>query len=216
MSLNFRKSWTEFKALIDAGQLQWQYEENSERYALYGAQGQFTYITEVVKDGGATQTTFEASYKAHATSVIKDGSFITDYSTPDQRLKIALSPPAPPAGQTAVNVSAVDLVSGTSFSDTVYVIPNGKTLTIQSFSGGAEASTGNSDGASKVELWSDPNGNGTGMTLIRVAYAANSNFDFVLNRVFVGDGTAAIRLRRTRLDSGNREVAAFWDGYRTP
>ena len=53
---------------------------------------------------------------------------------------------------------------------------------------------------SKVELFYDPNGNGTGMTLIRVAYVNGDSFSLDLNRELgPGNGTRAVRLRLTNL-----------------
>lgn len=68
--MNFNKSWAQFKALIDAGQIQWQYEESDDLYNLYGAQGPFTYTTTIMKDDGQDHTDFEANYKDNATTVI--------------------------------------------------------------------------------------------------------------------------------------------------
>lgn len=59
-----RRTWTEFKSLIDSGKIQWQYEEFSELYDIYGLQGLFQYETRIFKDGGADQIDFEGNYKA--------------------------------------------------------------------------------------------------------------------------------------------------------
>jgi hypothetical protein len=129
--------------------------------------------------------------------------------TSDGRLKVAQEPPAAPATTTPVDVGGIASVSGT-VSDTTYVITNTKTLVIQNFNGGG-APVG---GGSKVELFYDPAGNGTGMTLVRVAYVYGNSFSFDLNREFgPGNGVRAMRLRRTNLSGGAREIAGFFTGY---
>jgi hypothetical protein len=129
--------------------------------------------------------------------------------TADGRLKVAQEPPAPPPATTPVDVGGIAMV-GNSPSDTVHVITNGKTLVIQNFSGGASP-----EGAgSKVELFDDPNGNGTGMRLLRVAYVSGSNFSFDLNvQLGPGNGVRAVRMRRTSLGGPSREIAAFLAAY---
>ena len=129
--------------------------------------------------------------------------------TGDGRLKVAQDPPAPPPATTPVNIGGIQVVGNTP-GDTVYVIGTGKTLVVQNFNGGA-APVG---AGSKVELFDDPNGNGTSMVLLRVAYVLGSNFTFDLSRQFgPGNGTHAVRLRRTSLGGASREIAAFLTGY---
>jgi hypothetical protein len=128
--------------------------------------------------------------------------------TADGRLKVVQEPPAPPPATTPVEVGGIALVGGVS--DTVYVITNGKTLVIQSFSGGG-APEGK---GSKVELFDDPNGDGAGMTLIRVAYVNGNSFSLDLNReIGPGNGTRAVRLRLSNLGGASREIAGFFTGY---
>lgn len=129
--------------------------------------------------------------------------------TADGRLKVAQEPPTPPPATTPVDVGGIATVGNTPV-DTVHVIANGKTLVIQSFNGGA-APEGS---GSKVELFYDPNGNGTGMTLLRVAYVSGSSFSSDMSRELgPGNGTRAARLRRTSLGGASREIAAFLAGY---
>jgi hypothetical protein len=129
--------------------------------------------------------------------------------TADGRLKVAQEPPTPPPATTPVDVGGVQLVGNTPV-DTVHVITNGKTLVIQNFNGGAPPE----GSGSKVELFYDPNGNGTGMTLLRVAYVSGSNFSLDMARELgPGNGTRAARLRRTSLGGASREIAAFLAGY---
>lgn len=129
--------------------------------------------------------------------------------TADGRLKVAQEPPAPPPATTPVDVGGIATVGNTP-ADTTHVIGTGKTLVIQNINGGA-APVG---AGSKVELFDDPNGDGTGMTLLRVAYVNGSSFSLDLNReVGPGNGTRAVRLRRTSLGGASREIAAFLAGY---
>ena len=129
--------------------------------------------------------------------------------TADGRLKVAQEPPTPPPATTPIDLGGIAVVGNTP-QDTLYVITNGKTLVIQNFNGGA-APEGS---GSKVELFYDSNGNGVGMTLLRVAYVTGSSFALDMNReVGPGNGTRAVRLRRTSLGGASREVAAFLAGY---
>lgn len=129
--------------------------------------------------------------------------------TADGRIKIATEPPSAPGGATPVDVVADSIIATTE--DTTYTITNGKTLTIQNFNGGG-ASSNNGD---TIELFYDPNGNATGMTLIRVAYVPDTggNFSFDLKATFVGNGTRRILVRRTRGAGSSARVSAFWAGY---
>lgn len=130
--------------------------------------------------------------------------------TLDGRLKVEDAVPSAPPGTTAVNQAASGNVGGDASVDTLWVIPNTETLTLQRFSGGSEFDK--EDMQSKCSLFYDPLGTGAGMTLIRVAYLPG-NFDFALNQMFTGDGTRQIRMRRTRMAGGTLEIASFWDGY---
>lgn len=124
------------------------------------------------------------------------------------RLVVSANATIVPAASTAVARSAQSDLTGTE--DDVYTITNGKILTVSRFAGGAE---GNSGKRTKCELYYDPNGNGTGMTLIRAMYLGGTNYEFTLDEKFTGDGTGAIRMRRERLDGAADEVAAFWNGF---
>ncbi len=94
--------------------------------------------------------------------------------------------------------------------DTTHVIGTGKTLVIQNFNGGAPPV----GSGSKVELFDDPNGDGSALTLLRVAYVSGSSFSLDLSReVGPGNGTHAVRVRRTNMGGPSREVAAFFAGY---
>jgi len=130
-------------------------------------------------------------------------------STSDGRLQVSTAV-APPPNTTQVKIQATGNVTGVD--DNVYIIPTGETLRIQRFSGSAEI---DDSGGQKIELYYDPNGNGSGMTLLRVAYVGGNVFEYALDYTApaVGDGTRSIRMRRERLSGGAKEVAGFWDGY---
>lgn len=122
------------------------------------------------------------------------------------RLQVSTSTPTPPSTTPVTRTIQVDK-SGSQTDE--YLIPNGETLTIQTFWAGAEG-----DGkTSKAELYYDPNGNGSGMTLIMAAYVGNTNSQADINEEFVGNGTRKIRLKVTRLDAGKAEMFARWKGY---
>jgi len=129
--------------------------------------------------------------------------------TADGRLKVAQEPPTPPPATTPVEIGSIEVVSGAPV-DTTRVIGSGKVLVIQNLSGGA-APIGS---GSKVELYDDPSGNGSGMTLLRVVYVNGTSFSLDLSRELgPGNGTRAVRLRRVSLGGPSREVAAFLSGY---
>lgn len=129
--------------------------------------------------------------------------------TADGRLKVAQEPPAPPPATTAVDVGGIATV-GINPVDTTHVLATGTTLVIQNFNGGAPPV----GSGSKVELFDDPNGDGSALTLLRVAYVNGSSFSLDLSReVGPGNGTHAVRLRRTNLGGPSREIAAFLAGY---
>jgi hypothetical protein len=125
------------------------------------------------------------------------------------RLVVSANATIVPAASVAVEQSDVSDLTGTD--DLVYVIPSGKKLTISRFAGGAE---GNSGKVSKVSLFYDPLGTGSGMDTIRLMYLSGNNWEFGLDYQVTGDGTKAIRMRRERLDGASDEVAAFWSGFR--
>jgi hypothetical protein len=131
-------------------------------------------------------------------------------ATSDGRLITSSVVSAPP-GRTPVNFEVQSNVAGNGSADTTYLIPSGETLTIQRFAGGAQGDASGS--GSKIELWYDPAGTGTGMTLVRTGYVRDGNFEFSLDNEYTGDGTALMRVRRTRFSGGALEMAAFFDGY---
>jgi len=123
------------------------------------------------------------------------------------QLKVVTPAPAPPEGTTGVSRTEYGSVSTTD--DDVYIIPNGEDLVVQRLSGGAE--TGN--GGSVIELWYDPNGDGTGMTIIDSIMADGSSDQHSLDVTYTGDGTKSIRMRRRRFGGGAIEIFGRWEGY---
>ena len=122
-------------------------------------------------------------------------------------IPVSVPPPPPPEGTTPVTRTAYNSVSGSS--DDIYSIPNGETLTIQRLSAGAESiNSGN-----VIELWDDPNGNLTGMSIIDVIFADGASDQHDINQDFVGDGTRRIVMRRLRLSGGNASIFGKWSGY---
>lgn len=123
------------------------------------------------------------------------------------RLKVSQEPPEPPTGTTAVTQSEYGNVS--TIDDLEYLIPNGETIYLQRFVAGAEQT----NGGSVVELWYDPNGNGTNMTIIDTIFCNGTSDQHDLNESFVGDGTKKLRLRRRRLSGGAVLIFGRWEGY---
>jgi len=125
------------------------------------------------------------------------------------QLKVVTPPPSAPAETDPVSDGDIYTPGKNGGTATLtYTITNGQTLYLQKFNGGTEATAG------KFELYYDPNGNGTGMTLIRVAYLNIGNFDYDLSDNYEGDGTAGVRLIATNNTNTNGlEFAMFFTGY---
>lgn len=140
-----------------------------------------------------------------------DGLYGDVSLTTTGRVRISNDPPQAPGGTVTVDITADSNVAGNTSTDNFHLIPSGKTLVIHSFNGGGATGV---DGH-VIELFDDVNGNGTGMTLIRVAFVGSSggNFSFDLNVTITGDGTRGIRTRRTRIGGGSARIAAFWSGF---
>jgi len=124
------------------------------------------------------------------------------------RLKVSQEPPTSPAETTAVKITEYSIVS--NFHDNIYVIPTEETLTIQRIVAGGGKSA---QGTAKVEIWYDPNGNGTNMEIIDVLYVDGISDFHDLYEQYIGDGTKAIRLRREKIGGGSVEIFARWEGY---
>lgn len=117
-------------------------------------------------------------------------------------------PPETPSGKVGVIQTEYDSVS--VIDDNIYVIPNGETLKIQRFTGGAEI---DSVAGSVVELYCDPLGTGIDMTIISLIFTSGTTQQVDLNEVIIGDGIKAIRMRRRRLGGGGKEMFGSWEGY---
>ena len=150
---------------------------------------------------------FEVEVKAGGV-VIQDSAGDEADVTPDGRLQVSTQPPPAPEGTIAVYEYEYGNVSNTH--DNVYVIPNGETLKLTRLSGGAEC---DSDAGSSIELYYDPNGDGTGMTLIDLIFASGNSDQHDLDQEYVGDGTKSIRLRRRRFSGGSKAIYGGWRGY---
>lgn len=152
-----------------------------------------------------------ASNQSTGATKIEDGGGSGRLASVDGANRLVVTANATIVPPASVAVEQAALSDLTTTDDTVYVIPNGKILTITRFAGGSE---GNSGKVSKSSLYYDPNGDGSSLTLIRTMYLSGTNYEFGLDYKATGDGTRAIRMRRERLDGAADEVAAFWSGYR--
>lgn len=154
----------------------------------------------------------ETSDKVIGRVKLQDGSGNTYLATVTNAGQLRVTTEgAPPPGFDQVNRSLIGDLAGTTTEDDIYTIPNGKVLVVTRCSGTAHASS-SGDKATKLELYYDPNGNGTGMTLLRAAVMSNNAPEFSLAFEALGDGTRAIRLRRESMDSQTRYAPVFWDG----
>jgi len=126
------------------------------------------------------------------------------------RLRVVSPPPAAPPG-TSLSSASIDGTQ-TGATDFVFVIPSGSTMTLQQLTGGAA----NSVSGGKVELFFDPAGTGIGMSTIEKIFCNGITIAIVLGDEFVGNGTRAIRMRRTNLSGGALDMFARWRGYVTP
>lgn len=150
---------------------------------------------------------FVGSQEGVAGVIIQDDEGDIADVTPNGRLKVSQEPPSPPIGTTGVIQTEYGSVS--VFDDDEYLIPNGETLILQRFSGGGqEVNFGN-----VIELWYDPNGDGTAMEIIDAIFCSGTSDQHDLNESFIGDGTRKIRMRRKRLSGGSVDLFGRWEGY---
>lgn len=123
-------------------------------------------------------------------------------------LQVQLPPPTTPQGTTPVNITVDTDMTGTV--DTPFTITTGKQLTIQQLRAGAEVSTN----GSKIELFEDPTGTGTPLTLIDILFVSGSSDSNALLVDLVGNGTKRVILRRTLIGGGSpTEIFAAWRGF---
>lgn len=202
--------WTQFKQIHAVKNLLIQYDESPTEYTIYGYDGPEVHMCTIWKctlpdsinqsqeQNDADMADFEANYK--------------DESNRPIALRVELAPTGSPTGKTPVRTVALSNTSGSSGTYTEYVVPSGKQLYITKLSAGCAGENGK---GAKVELYWDPNGNGTGQELIEVLYcnasSLESNFNYIVP--LVGNGTRRIRLRRITTGGGSQEVYAAWEGF---
>lgn len=117
--------------------------------------------------------------------------------------------PIPTVPSGAIEKGAEEYGEVVGQDDHEYVITDGTTLTIQRLTASGEDSLN----GNICELWYDPNGDKTGMTLICVINT-DGNFDYKdLNNEYTGNGTRRIVMRRRRLAGGVAYIYAKWQGY---
>ena len=165
-----------------------------------------------------TSNTSDVYLKLGCTAVVTEGGNIIAGLDSDGVLRQALMtragqltvstpPPEAPVGTTGVIEAEYNSVSGDD--DTVFTIPNGELLTINRLASGSEVTSA----GAVVELWYDPNGNGTGMEIIDVIFSNGNSDQHDLNAQYTGDGTKAIRMRRSNLTGGGILIFGRWEGY---
>lgn len=123
------------------------------------------------------------------------------------RLYVNTGTVAPPE-TTSVPILTHGEVTGTD--DTVTLIPNGEELFLIRLSAGSER---DSVAGSVVELFYDPNGDGSVLEEIETIYVNGDSNQFQLSGSHIGDGANAIRMRRRRLGGGTKEISGKWEGY---
>ncbi len=94
-------------------------------------------------------------------------------------------------------------VAKKSDDEDVYVIPDGKTLRLDRFSGGAEYSKK----TVRVELIERDGSD----TVIAAGYVG-AGFQYAIDQDFVGDGTKAIVIKHYNDDSGKLWMSGWWEG----
>lgn len=166
-----------------------------------------------------TSNTSDVYLKTGCCSVINEGANIISgldendilrevRVTASGRIKVDSSPPDAPLDTIPVIATEYDNVSTTD--DNVYIIPLGEKLIIQRFSAGAEVDT---TAGNAIELWEDPNGDGSVLNIIDVIFASGTSDQHDLREEFLGDGTLAVRMRRKRYSGGAKEIFGRWEGY---
>jgi len=144
--------------------------------------------------------------------IIRDGSNADLLAKVNESgyLYVTAPPDVTPPGKTEVFRNARGDVNGSSYSDDVYVIPNGVTLNLSHFEGGFKGSSYDSC----VTLYYTPNGSVDSSAIILAhGYCASSNYQKTLTDVFTGNGTRAIIARRERLDGTKKEGYFMWKGW---
>jgi len=147
--------------------------------------------------------------KAVITGQTETGTFINAKVSQDGFLRVVSPPPQPPPGTTEVKVVLQSNVAGPV--DTFIPITNGKVMTTQLVSSGAQASVS----GCKVELFEDPNGDLSVLNLVTALYVDGSSRDTAISDEFTGNGVRRLVLRRTNLSGGSIEIFAAFRGFET-
>ena len=123
-------------------------------------------------------------------------------------LPVSFQAPPPPTGGSAVSDFIVNNVIKTSTQNKDYIIPNGKTLTIQTASGiMAETDTGSQDVFSRF-IW-DP------VTVNETFEIGRTVFNVPVIRGFVGNGVKVIRISIQNNSNSDLWLSSRWVGYLT-
>ena len=123
------------------------------------------------------------------------------------RLLVSTATPPEGPGETRLSIIQKGSISGTV--DHFRLVTNGKTLTLQRFSAGAQDSVS----GSVVELFEDPNGDASVLNAIEDIFLNGSSGQKDLNLNFVGNGIRKILMRRRNLGGGNFEVSGRYEGF---
>lgn len=218
--------WSDWKIVIAAkGIVRPQYDDDETMYTIWGYDGPEVHVCQIWKgilpytvtgytqeQNDADKTDFETNVKPTANQSLEPKSasgmpqidIINSITAP---ISVVFVPSVTPSGGTKVSQVVYNSIS--SDSDSTYVIPNGVTLVIQILTGGGDFK----GQGSTIELWYDPNGTGSGMTIIDVIHVNGTSDQHSIYASYTGNGTKKIRLRRQANGGGSREVFARWEGY---
>jgi hypothetical protein len=157
--------------------------------------------------------------KIYGLAVIREGAPF-QFNASGELIVTSGIPSTPPGSTKVLRPSGDPLVtlSPNQVLDDFFTITNGTTLTVQQLRARVEsAGTGKSV---RAELFYDPNGtNPTAGSQpgdwerIDTLMGNNFNADAPQDRVFTGDGTARIVLRRKQIGSATIAVDAQWQGF---
>lgn len=129
--------------------------------------------------------------------------------TAEGRLLVSQEPAPSPPGTTDISDIQFDSVTGTD--DSFTVIPTSEQISIIRFKGG---STWDNTGGSIISVWEAPNGDTSGIVLIEAIIVNGNTSEFDVSFTSqVGDGTAAILLRRDRGGGGAATIFGKWEGF---
>jgi len=125
-------------------------------------------------------------------------------------LYVVTPPPTTPPGKTEVMRSVRGSVSGLGYNDNTYTIPNGVTLNLTYFEGGAQGTSYES----AVILYYAPDGTvNANAVILGLGYVNNATYSKALNMSYVGNGTRAIITRRQRFDGVAKDMYFMWQGW---